>query len=33
MPVQEDLLKLEHIYVDAVVFHRLSFGPFYAESR
>ena len=23
MPVKEDLLKLEHIHMDAVVFHRL----------
>jgi hypothetical protein len=32
MPVQEDLLKFEHIHVDAVVFHRLRFGRLYARS-
>jgi len=30
MPVKEDLLKLEHIHMDAVVFHRLRFGVVYA---
>jgi hypothetical protein len=31
MPVQEDLLKLEHIHMDAVVFHRLRFGRLYVR--
>lgn len=31
MPVQEDLLKFEHIHMDAVVFHRLRFGRLYVQ--
>ncbi len=30
MSVKEDLLKLEHIHMDAEVFHRLRFGDCYA---